>query len=102
MTHRSRQFTAVCLLLAATLIATSPALRGQAARLQQIAAVTPAELRAWDSQVNRMIRARELQLRLDREDTLIAGRRHTRYTQLVNGVPVYGADIARQTDEKGL
>ena len=49
-----------------------------------------------------MIRSQELQLRLDREDTLMTGRRHTRFTQMVNGVPVYGADVARQTDEKGL
>ena len=49
-----------------------------------------------------MIRSRELELRLEREDTLIPGRRHNRYIQTVNGVPIYGADVARQTDEKGL
>jgi thermolysin len=77
-------------------------LRGQETRLRQIAAVTPADLRTWDSQVDRMIRSRELEMRLEREDTLMPGRRHTRYRQTVNGVPIYGADVARQTDEKGL
>jgi Zn-dependent metalloprotease len=80
----------------------APPLRGQETLLQQIAAVTAADLRTWDSQVDRMIRSRELELRLEREDTLIPGRRHTRYTQTVNGVPIYGADVARQTDEQGL
>ncbi len=102
MTHRSYPFAVTCALLGAALLAPSPPLRGQGARLQQITAVAPAELRAWDSQVDRMIRSQELQLRLDREDTLMAGRRHTRLAQMVNGVPVYGADVARQTDEKGL
>ena len=102
MTHRSRLFTAVCALLGAALIAPAPSLRGQGARPQQITAVTSADLRSWDSQVDRMIRSRQLELRLDREDTLIAGRRHTRFTQMVHGVPVYGADLARQTDASGL
>ena len=102
MTHRSYQFAVTCALLGAALIAPSPPLRGQGARLQQITAVAPGELRTWDSQVDRMIRSQELQLRLDREDTLMAGRRHTRFTQMVDGVPVYGADVARQTDETGL
>lgn len=103
MTHRSRLFTAVCALFGAALIAPAPSLRGQGgARPQQITAVTAAELRSWDSQVDRMIRSRQLELRLDRDDTLIAGRRHTRFTQMVHGVPVYGADVARQTDASGL
>ena len=76
MTHRSRLFTAVCALFAAALMAPAPSLRGQGARPQQITAVTSAELRSWDSQVDRMIRSRQLELRLDREDTLIQGRRH--------------------------
>jgi thermolysin len=102
MTRRPHQFLVTCALLGAALLAPSPPLRGQGPRLQQITAVAPAELRAWDSQVDRMIRSRELQLRLDREDTLMAGRRHTRFRQTVHGVPVYGAEVARQTDEKGL
>jgi len=102
MTHRSHLITGVVAVFATALVSSPSRLRGQEPRLRQIAAVTPAELRPWDSQVDRMIRSRELEMRLDREDTLMAGRRHTRYTQTVNGVSIYGADVARQTDEKGL
>ena len=49
-----------------------------------------------------MARGGQLAMRLEREDTLMPGRRHARFTQMVNGVPVYGADVARQIDEKGL
>jgi bacillolysin len=101
MIHRSYAVPGV-VAIAATLFISSPPLRGQETRLRHIAAVRPADLRTWDSQVDRMIRSRELEMRLDREDTLIPGRRHTRYTQTVNGVPIYGADVARQTDENGL
>ena len=102
MTHRSHLITGVVAVFATALVSSPSRLRGQEPGLRQIAAVTPAELRPWDSQVDRMIRSRELEMRLDREDTLMAGRRHTRYTQTVNGVSIYGADVARQTDEKGL
>ena len=102
MTHRSHLITGVIAVFATALVSSPSRLRGQEPRLRQIAAVTPAELRTWDSQVDRMIRSRELEMRLDRKDTLLAGRRHTRYTQTVNGVSIYGADVARQTDEKGL
>ena len=102
MPNRSHLLVGALATAATALMTSSPPLRGQETRLQQIAAVTAADLRTWDSQVDRMIRSRELELRLEREDTLIPGRRHTRYRQTVNGVPIYGADVARQTDEQGL
>ena len=80
----------------------SRGLQGQERRRTQLAAVGGGELRSWDAQVDRMVRSGELQMRLDREDTMIAGRRHVRYTQTVNGVPVYGGDVARQTDARGV
>ena len=49
-----------------------------------------------------MVRSGQLEVRLEREDTLMPGRKHVRFSQLVNGVPVYGADVARQIDEKGV
>jgi bacillolysin len=102
MPHRSPLLAGLIAAAATALITSSPPLRGQETRLQQIAAVTPSDLRSWDGQVDRMIRSRELELRLEREDTLIAGRSHTRYQQTVNGVPIYGANVARQADEKGV
>ena len=76
--------------------------QGQERRRIGLAAVGGADLRAWDAQVDRMVRSGQLEIRLEREDTLVPGRKHVRFTQLVNGVPVYGADVARQIDEKGL
>jgi bacillolysin len=78
------------------------AVQGQESRVSRVAAVSGADLRAWDARVDRMIRDGLLELRLDREDTLLAGRRHMRFTQTVNGVPVYGGDIARQSDAQGV
>jgi bacillolysin len=100
---RMRSIAAVLFVVALSLGARPAAgLQGQERRRIGLAAVGGADLRAWDAQVDRMIRGGELQLRLEREDTLMPGRRHARFTQMVNGVPVYGADVARQTDEKGL
>src|SRR5690242_1109817 len=76
-------------------------LQGQERRRVGLVAVGAAALRVWDAQVDRMIRSGDLQLRLERADTLMPGRRHTRFTQMVRGVPVYGGDIARQVDAKG-
>src|SRR5215203_1958505 len=70
--------------------------QGQERRRIRLAAVGGADLRGWDAQVDRMTRARQLEVRLEREDTLMPGRKHVRFTQMVNGVPVYGGDVARQ------
>jgi thermolysin len=102
MPNRSHLLAGALAIAAIALITSSLPLSGQQTRLRQIAAVTPSDLRSWDGQVDRMIRSRELELRLEREDTLVPGRSHTRYQQTVNGVPIYGANVARQTDEKGL
>jgi Zn-dependent metalloprotease len=100
---RVRFFAALLFIGAlASLTGPSAGVQGQERRRTQLAVTGGAELRAWDAQVDRMVRSGELELRLDREDTLMAGRRHMRFTQMVNGVPVYGGEIARQTDEKGV
>ena len=94
--------TAALVLIAAAASAPRKTVQGQETHRRQIAAVTGSELRTWDTQVDRMVRSGTLQVRLEREDTLIEGRKHTRFSQLVNGVPVYGGDLTRQTDEQGL
>jgi bacillolysin len=80
----------------------SGGVQAQERRRIGLAAVGGADLRAWDAQVDRMVRSGQLEIRLEREDTLVPGRKHVRFTQLVNGVPVYGADVARQIDGTGL
>jgi thermolysin len=63
-----------------------------------IAPDSPASLRAWDDQIDGMLRTRELRVRQVREDTLIPGRTHERMTQFHEGVPVFGGEAVRQTD----
>jgi bacillolysin len=94
--------TAALVLIAAAASAPRKTVQGQETHSRQIAAVAGSELRTWDTQVDRMVRSGTLQVRLEREDTLIQGRKHTRFSQLVNGVPVYGGDLTRQTDEQGV
>ena len=102
MTTRLKCTAAGLFVLIAVAAQRLPALEGQEARMTTVAAVRQAELRAWDSQVDRMIRDGSLELGLDREDTLLSGRRHRRFVQKVDGVPVYGGDIARQSDSAGV
>lgn len=101
MTFRLKA-AAAALALSAAAFSTNGPVQGQQPRERRIAAVAPVDLRTWDSQVNRMIRDGELTLQRERADTMIAGRRHERYAQMANGVPVYGGDVARQVDGKGL
>lgn len=86
---------------AAVTMAPSPRLHGQEPRTNRLAATSASELRAWDAQIDRMVRTGALQLRLAREDTMMPGRLHSRFTQMVDGVPVYGSGVARQTDPAG-
>ncbi len=62
---------------------------------------TPSALRAWDQQIDQMLRSRELRVRETRTDTLLPGRRHERLDQFVRGVRVVGGDITRQTASDG-
>ncbi|CAN5810889.1 neutral protease NprB [soil metagenome] len=104
-----KELASVALIAAAVLAGPrAPAVQGQeqglgrAARVSRVAAVAPADLRAWDAQIDSMSRERTLDRRRDRADRMVPGRRHTRFVQTVNGVPVYGGDVARQTDARGV
>ncbi|MGE5126691.1 MAG: hypothetical protein ACM3PV_10370 [Betaproteobacteria bacterium] len=68
---------------------------------QPVAAATEASVREWSGRVDRLLASRGLALRLAREDTMIAGRRHERLGQLYEGVPVFGGELARQSDASG-
>ena len=57
-----------------------------------------ATLRAWDGQVDRMLRTDELRVSWVRDDTLVAGRTHERLRQYHDGVPVFGGEVVRQLD----
>lgn len=64
----------------------------------QIAAVQPAERDAWSRRVQAMVSAGTLRVRRTHADTLVPGRRHTRFAQLHRGVPVIGAEIVVQEE----
>jgi bacillolysin len=89
------------LCLAAAVVAIATFLPGRVhaqARATTIRATDPAALREWDTSIDRMVRGGELRLRRTDDDTLVPGRTHERLTQVYRGVPVYGADVTRQTE----
>ena len=55
-------------------------------------------LSEWDLRVDQLASAGELQRRDEQEDASMPGRRHERLAQLYHGVPVWGGDVARQTE----
>src|SRR4051794_16284450 len=61
----------------------------------------PADLRAWDFQVDSMIRNRELRLRTIDRDTLMPDRQHERFEQFYRSVRIVGGDVTRQTAPDG-
>jgi thermolysin len=58
-------------------------------------------LRDWDVRVDQLTRSGDLELRDEHQDTLLPARRHERLRQLYHGIPVWGADVARQS-ERGV
>ncbi len=56
-----------------------------------------AELREADSLVDRLRRERTLRLTASEDDRLIPGRTHERFGQFHAGMPIFGAEITRQT-----
>jgi Zn-dependent metalloprotease len=54
------------------------------------------EFRAWDTQIDQMVRSRELRVREVQRDPLLPDRRHERLDQYHRGVRIVGGDIARQ------
>jgi bacillolysin len=97
-----RMMLAATAAVLAALAGSRPIVQGQEPRTNRVAAMIAQDLRTWDARVDRMIRDGGLELRTERADPLVDGRRHRRYAQTVNGVPVYGGDIVQQTDATGL
>ena len=69
--------------------------------LRSVAAVDPSTLRDWDNTVDREIGAGGLRRYETRPNLYLPDRRSERFAQYHEGVPVYGADLIRQT-EAGL
>jgi len=60
-----------------------------------------AELRAWDQEIDRMLRARDLRLREAIRDAALPDRRHERLDQYHRGLRIVGGDLTRQTAADG-
>ncbi|GEM_PF-596093 len=82
-------------------------LSSPAVELEPISEVTRVSVGAWsdaselrkvDALIEDMITAGELVLEATHVDTQISGRKHEGFVQSFQGIPVYGANIARQTD----
>src|SRR5215470_3033723 len=62
---------------------------------------TSSDLRAWDAQVDQMVRDRSLRLRTVDRDSLLPDRQHERFDQFYRGVRIVGGDLTRQTAPDG-
>jgi len=90
--------------IAISLIA-SVAVRTASAQGQPVAlALTRAsadDMRAWDAQVDQLIRSRALRVRDTQADALLPDRQHQRLDQYYRGVRIAGGDLTRQLANDG-
>ena len=84
-------------LASAALTAQEPAAPATAPGPRAVYAATPAELRAWDTTIDQMVRARQLVVLYSQADPTIEGRRHETLAQYFQGIPVFGGSLSRQT-----
>ncbi len=71
-------------------------------RMSAVSATSGAAVSEWDQRIGALEARGNLRVRATMEDTMIAGRTHTRFTQLHRGVPVWGAEVVRQSDDAGV
>ena len=69
----------------------------------RVSATSGQDLDAWSARVEALLGGGDrvfdlLVARLEREDTLLPGRTHERLAQHHRGVPVFGGELARQSD----
>ena len=86
-------FAALLLLLAGPPVGAQPGDRRQA-----VVAVAAPDLRVWDDAVDRRLRTGELRRYAGRPGRYVPNLRSERLAQYHRGIPVYGADLVRQTD----
>ena len=94
------------LLTGATAVAVTAVLTSSTAQLQNRREVLTLaaggvsslfELREADSLVDRLRRDGALRLAASEDDPLVPGRTHDRFRQYHDGVPIFGAEVTRQT-----
>lgn len=89
----------ITLLLVPLLATAAPGL-AQTAAERRVAARSAAEVAAWDASAREGLARGGLRARSRRVDPLVAGRVHERFEQLHRGIPVWGAELVRQTDTR--
>jgi Zn-dependent metalloprotease len=62
---------------------------------------TDGDLRALDSQIDQMVRSRDLRVRDVMRDAFLDDRRHERFDQYYRGVRIVGGDVTRQSAADG-
>ena len=70
-------------------------------RRNAVAATSEVASKEWDRRIAALSARGDLRVLSAREDTMLAGRTHTRYAQLYKGVPVWGGELVRQEDTAG-
>ena len=65
--------------------------------VNSIMASDASQLRAWDARIDRLERDGALTVVSREADTVLRGRVHERLQQSIDGIPILGADLARQT-----
>jgi bacillolysin len=95
MPARSRRLVCVLFLAAGPLALA-------AGHEQRVAATEGEGLVNWAARLQQMSDAGQLRLARTREDTLLPGRRHQRFSQLESGVPVWGGELVVQTGPDGV
>ena len=70
-------------------------------RMSAIAATSRGAVNEWDQRIGALQARGDLRVRAAMDDTMIPGRTHTRLEQLHRGVPVWGAEVVRQSDGAG-
>ena len=88
-------------LLFGTFVLGLPFLARAGDRPLRVSAASGSELAQWSARVDGLLTSRQLVARTVREDTMLAGRRHERLAQYHLGVPVFGAELTRQSDAAG-
>ncbi len=70
-------------------------------RMNAVAATSRTAVSEWDQRIAALSTRGDLRVLSTREDTMLAGRIHTRYAQVYKGVPVWGGELVRQEDTAG-
>lgn len=83
------------------LAACAAAVRAEGPPARHLAVSAGAELRQWDTTIDRMMKEGSLSVRKVQEDTMLPGRQHERLAQSFEGVPIFGGEIVRQIERGG-